>query len=458
MRNSKPSLMSSLSACFSGSESSESKSISREIEQRLKEAKREAKTQVKLLVLGAAESGKSTFIKQMRIIHGTGYSHEELAGHIPLIYQNINFSIKTLATAMLELGIPYELETNKDFGEVSIELPRECESSLDTTRVLGIMLFWKDEGVQQCYLRRNEFHLLDSAAYYLNNLTRISSASYLPTLQDVLRSRRPTLGITEYLFKIDKFMFGIVDVGGQKSERRKWIHCFENITSIIFLAALSEYDQSIPEEEITQDARNNMTQLKQPSLNGRNNNQQKQRPMVRTQSSQNTAPSKKKLQRHFSSLHHGRSPKVAKELPPFPVIRRDSDENVAGEKGRNGKLELINRQKESCALFRAIVNCQWFKRTSVILFLNKTDVLEEKIQHSHMEDYFPEYDGPRHDATAAKFFILSQYQQNFGETKKSKRTLYSHFTCATDTENIKFVFKAIKDIILQTYLETYSLI
>uniref|UniRef100_F6R1I0 Uncharacterized protein n=1 Tax=Ciona intestinalis TaxID=7719 RepID=F6R1I0_CIOIN len=362
--------MSSLSACFSGSESSESKSISREIEQRLKEAKREAKTQVKLLVLGAAESGKSTFIKQMRIIHGTGYSHEELAGHIPLIYQNINFSIKTLATAMLELGIPYELEANKDFGEVSIELPRECENSLDTTRVLGIMLFWKDEGVQQCYLRRNEFHLLDSAAYYLNNLTRISSASYLPTLQDVLRSRRPTLGITEYLFKIDKFMFGIVDVGGQKSERRKWIHCFENITSIIFLAALSEYDQSIPEEEINQD----------------------------------------------------------------------------------------NRQKESCALFRAIVNCQWFKRTSVILFLNKTDVLEEKIQHSHMNDYFPEYDGPRHDATAAKFFILSQYQQNFGETKKSKRTLYSHFTCATDTENIKFVFKAIKDIILQTYLETYSLI
>lgn len=58
--------------------------------------------------------------------------------------------------------------------------------------------------------------------------------------QDILRSRMPTSGIREYQFDIGSFAFGIVDVGGQKSERRKWIHCFENVTSIIFLAALSE--------------------------------------------------------------------------------------------------------------------------------------------------------------------------------------------------------------------------
>ena len=41
----------------------------------------------------------------------------------------------------------------------------------------------------------------------------------------------------------------MVDVGGQRSERRKWIHCFENVTSIIFLVALSEYDQVLFESE-----------------------------------------------------------------------------------------------------------------------------------------------------------------------------------------------------------------
>ena len=41
----------------------------------------------------------------------------------------------------------------------------------------------------------------------------------------------------------------MVDVGGQRSERRKWIHCFENVTSIMFLVALSEYDQALVEAE-----------------------------------------------------------------------------------------------------------------------------------------------------------------------------------------------------------------
>uniref|UniRef100_H2Z9X5 Uncharacterized protein n=1 Tax=Ciona savignyi TaxID=51511 RepID=H2Z9X5_CIOSA len=445
--------MASMSSCFAGSVSSEAKLISKEIERKLKEAKREAKSQVKLLVLGAAESGKSTFIKQMRIIHGTGYNSEELASHIPLIYQNINVSVKVLATAMLDLGIPYEHERNKLFGDECSELPRDCESTLTTERVLSIMLFWKDEGVQECYLRRNEFHLLDSAAYYLSSLNRISSPTYLPTLQDVLRSRSPTLGITEYLFTIDSFMFGIVDVGGQKTERRKWIHCFENITSIIFLAALSEYDQSIPEEEINQDVRNAMQS--QSSIHRRNNNQKPKR-MVRTQSSQHVPTGKKKIKRQFSSVHQTSSPKLPNDLPPFPVIRHDSEDDVG--KGVKGKSETINRQRESNALFKTIVNGQWFKQTSVILFLNKTDVLEEKIQHSHLVDYFPEYDGPKQDATSAQFFILGKYQESFEDNKKSKRTLYSHFTCATDTENIKFVFKAIKDIILQSYLSNYNLI
>ncbi len=38
------------------------------------------------------------------------------------------------------------------------------------------------------------------------------------------------------------------DVGGQRSERKKWIHCFDAVTSIIFCVALSEYDQVLLEE------------------------------------------------------------------------------------------------------------------------------------------------------------------------------------------------------------------
>ena len=84
---------------------------------------------------------------------------------------------------------------------------------------------------------------------YLDSVERISEVGYLPTLQDILRVRVPTTGIIEYPFDLDSIIFRMVDVGGQRSERRKWIHCFENVTSIMFLVALSEYDQVLVESD-----------------------------------------------------------------------------------------------------------------------------------------------------------------------------------------------------------------
>lgn len=52
-----------------------------------------------------------------------------------------------------------------------------------------------------------------------------------------------------YLFRF--FTFRLFDVGGQRSERKKWIHCFEDVTAIIFCVAMSEYDQVLHEDETT---------------------------------------------------------------------------------------------------------------------------------------------------------------------------------------------------------------
>lgn len=56
---------------------------------------------------------------------------------------------------------------------------------------------------------------------------------------------------------------------------------------------------------------------------------------------------------------------------------------------------LQNRMEESMALFQTIITYKWFKKSSIILFLNKIDILKEKIMHSHLVDYFPEYNGER---------------------------------------------------------------
>ena len=109
--------------------------------------------------------------------------------------------------------------------------------------------------------------------------------------------------------------------------------------------------------------------------------------------------------------------------------------------------------EESKALFKTIITYPWFQHSSVILFLNKKDLLEEKIMYSHLVDYFPEYDGklsfsttniissqstnhvntwegPKEDDKAARQFILECY---LAQNPDPDRMCYSHFTCATGT-------------------------
>ncbi|XP_011819467.1 PREDICTED: guanine nucleotide-binding protein subunit alpha-11 isoform X2 [Colobus angolensis palliatus] len=304
----------------------------------------------------------------MRIIHGAGYSEEDKRSFTKLVYQNIFTAMQAMIRAMETLKILYKYEQNKANALLIREVDVEKVTTFEHQYVSAIKTLWDDPGIQECYDRRREYQLSDSAKYYLTDVDRIATSGYLPTQQDVLRVRVPTTGIIEYPFDLENIIFRMVDVGGQRSERRKWIHCFENVTSIMFLVALSEYDQVL--------------------------------------------------------------------------VESDNE----------------NRMEESKALFRTIITYPWFQNSSVILFLNKKDLLEDKILHSHLVDYFPEFDGalgPQRDAQAAREFILKMFVDL---NPDSDKIIYSHFTCATDTENIRFVFAAVKDTILQLNLKEYNLV
>ncbi|XP_031245711.1 guanine nucleotide-binding protein subunit alpha-14 isoform X3 [Mastomys coucha] len=233
--------------CCLSAEEKESQRISAEIERQLRRDKKDARRELKLLLLGTGESGKSTFIKQMRIIHGSGYSDEDRKGFTKLVYQNIFTAMQAMIRAMDTLRIQYTCEQNKENAQIIREVEVDKVSALSRDQVAAIKQLWLDPGIQECYDRRREYQLSDSAKYYLTDIDRIAMPSFVPTQQDVLRVRVPTTGIIEYPFDLENIIFRMVDVGGQRSERRKWIHCFESVTSIIFLVALSEYDQVLAE-------------------------------------------------------------------------------------------------------------------------------------------------------------------------------------------------------------------
>merc|ERR1719440_1094743 len=103
--------------------------------------------------------------------------------------------------------------------------------------------------MKEVFKRRSEFQLNDSAEFYFNEVARLAEPAYIPTTDDILRSRVRTTGIVQSDFTIKSLQFSMFDVGGQRNERRKWIHCFDNVDSVVFVASLSEFDQNLYEDE-----------------------------------------------------------------------------------------------------------------------------------------------------------------------------------------------------------------
>ena len=80
-------------------------------------------------------------------------------------------------------------------------------------------------------------------------MDRICADKYIPTITDVIRTRTKTIGITDMRFDVgDGKQLRLVDVGGQRNERRKWIHFFNTVDAVVFLTALSEFDLNLYED------------------------------------------------------------------------------------------------------------------------------------------------------------------------------------------------------------------
>ncbi|KAF9098303.1 guanine nucleotide-binding protein subunit alpha [Mortierella sp. AD031] len=351
--------------CCLSQEEREAHQTHESIESQLKRDRATMRNEVKMLLLGAGESGKSTILKQMKLIHEGGYSNEEREAFKEIIYSNTVQSMRVILEAMDNMELPLYNEGNHNYTVVIMSLPSQIEGDFLPHEVaVAIQNLWLDPNVQQAFSRSREYQLNDSAKYYFDSIDRIAKRTYVPTDQDVLRSRVKTTGITETTFAIGELTYRMFDVGGQRSERRKWINCFENVTAVVFLVAISEYDQVLLEDE------------------------------------------------------------------------------------------TVNRMHEALTLFDSICNSRWFTKTSIILFLNKIDRFKEKLPISPLYKYFPDFEGGDDYEEASQYILDRFVNLSVSETKQ----IYAHFTCATDTSQIKFVMTAVSDIIIQTNLRECGLL
>ncbi|KAJ7922521.1 heterotrimeric G-protein alpha subunit, GPA2-like protein [Mycena leptocephala] len=390
-----------------GEVSERDRALHRQAEKALKEAKAKMAVQVKVLLLGSGDSGKSTILKQMRLIHKVPFSAQETESFRQLVFDNLTRGLKYLLDALPDMGLALpEIYSNLDAeGYVKGWAPGECggrrprkraksvgektpgeqedegwgeegvrgegiAADLDLlehaedlrdgepfpSRYFGpLQRLWGEEVVRTAWGRGNEAAVPENLHYFFSDLPRLFDPAYVPTEQDIVRARARTIGITETTFLLRDHEMLMVDVGGQKSERRKWIHCFQDVTSILFLVSLSGYDQCLVED-------------------------------------------------------------------------RDA-----------------NQMQDAMTIWDSICHSQWFKQTSIILFLNKNDLFEQKIKTSDIKSFFPDFDGEPGSALAGRDYFKKRFgrlAQKAGRAKE--REIYIHITTATDTELLRVIMAAVE--------------
>jgi GTPase SAR1 family protein len=335
--------------CSSGSTDPNSSKI----DQTIKQAKKNQDAPV-LLLLGAGNAGKSTFTKQLLHFNSIAPTQAECAEWISALHVNTLSSAKTLIAATLSHAKLKATLANIIPPAVQKKLleSEELEPFVDNIEALAVKEIsdiLEDLESEVTFLAGGH-----GAKHFFKNVRNYVKPGYVPTHEDIIHVRKKTNGIQEYHLKYDGKAVTIVDVGGQKSERRKWIDQFEKTTAIIFLVAINEYDLNM-EEEVTE-----------------------------------------------------------------------------------------NRLVDSIKMFRAL-SSSFLKDKPFILFLNKSDLFQKKIQKVPLASVFEGFEEfEKSEKCKDKFetswkFLAEQFKSKFSGTN----TLTVHLTSALDAESCKKVWSAV---------------
>jgi len=317
------------------------------------------KNTLKLLTLGVSGCGKSTFSKQMKILHTEGFQDFEINNFKAIVTRNVTSGIREISIYILDNC--EDQVTEKVINLLGYFQKNSNLDLSDETVVGNCREMWENDDVRRIYdqIKYNvHFPHID---YYMNEFDRIIDPNFIPNNEDIVRCRQATIGASTTTFWREKFWWKIIDVGGHTPERAKWGNIVkEGINAMLYFVSLDDYA------------------------------------------------------------------------------------TISGEENGKTKMDI------SKLVWEEVVNSEIFKGEATLLFLNKIDLFKEQIenesQFEQFKETFPNYTGDQ-DYEQAFEFIKNSYLEK--STRLQPKDIYSHATCAIDTEQMSAIWGALKENIFK---------
>jgi len=204
---------------------------------------------VNLLNLGIGGCGKTTFVKQMKIMHDISWDEVEIGNYKKIIKTNFINGTQDLLALVEKTGKTLSPENAEIANEIE-SLKARNEEKITTELANKLLQIWRDPTIQLLASHKENLIYIH-LPYFFDNLDRILAEDYIPSHEDILRCRQRTAGANSTAIWIDKLWFQFWDIGGQRPERQKWesvLH--ENkFASILYFVAADEFDCVDKDEE-----------------------------------------------------------------------------------------------------------------------------------------------------------------------------------------------------------------
>jgi len=231
----------------------------KDIEKLLAEEKDQASAIINLLLLGTGGCGKTTFLKQMRMLYGEFLNDDDSKKEWTTVIRENMFSNMSVLCNQLT-----DHETLEPCDDIKEEVKASTLHLLQDLPKLKKL--WESKEIKEVYGLRHNFTHETNMEYFFTHIDRILEEDYIPNVDDILAARKMTVGIVETQLVIEEQgkpqTLNIIDVGGQRNQRRKWISMFDGVTAIIFLTALSEYNEKLAEDPSTEAMRESLSVFK----------------------------------------------------------------------------------------------------------------------------------------------------------------------------------------------------